>query len=308
MEGKKEISLEVFNDFIALCEKKGFSIKDAIVGNKRKEYIKQKEFNELIKKHQADFEQFFKGTVYNIADIENMSNEIISLFVKNDFLKDARASIHEAKLKYPKRLIPLYEYLADNNNQDEEKPRRFYYFTNERKEKKSYFWLGAAIIGVLAYCLFPLWPLEVKLGIWWVSWILSVVMIGLLLLRLLIFLIFYTFGYSIWIFPNLTDDKLGVIESFKPFLSKEKRNDPLYKILIRIAIASSIVYAAYEVYMNPNLIQDGIDHLFEIYSDVLSYGNDKIINYYNTTSISIVDKNNIYMDKIMKEGLGVEDF
>ena len=131
--------------------------------------------------------------------------------------------------------------------------------------------------------------------------------IGLIALRLIVFLIFYTFGYSIWIFPNLTDDKLGVLESFKPFISKEKRNDPLYKILIRLIIAGFIIYAALEIYMNPNLIQDGIDHLFEIYNDVLNYGNDKIINYYNTTSISIVDKNNIYMDKILKEGFGVED-
>ena len=178
MEYKKEINSDLFNDFISLCEKKGFSIKDAVVGNIRKEYIKQKEFNEFVIKQKDDILTFFKGTVVPLADTaENIANDIISLFVKNDFIKEGRASFHEAKLKYPKRLIPLFEYLADHPN-DEEKPRKFFYFINERKEKRSYFWLGVAIVGVLSYCLFPLWPLEVKLGIWWVSWILSIVMVS----------------------------------------------------------------------------------------------------------------------------------
>lgn len=119
--------------------------------------------------------------------------------------------------------------------------------------------------------------------------------------RFAIFLFFYIFGYDVWLFPNLHDDKYGVIDSFKPLITINKRNENLLTIVIRISIALLITYASYCVYMNPELLEDLYKHLLDIYDEVLTYGNNKIMNYHNSTTISIVDQGNIYMKKIIEE-------
>ena len=306
---KKELSLEFFNEFMAFLEKKKFIIKDAVVGSKRKEYIKQKEFKSIVDQEKIEIVKMFKG-LSNVSSINddtpNLSDELIKLFRSQAFIIEAMPPRHEKGLKFPKKLIPFNQLSKDDVTEEEyndykSSSRKFYVLTEERAEKKSYFWLWLIIVLILAICLFPIWPLEVKLGIWWISWILSVFMIGLIVIRLIIYLFFFIFGFDIWIFPNLTDDKLGVIESFKPFISSKKRNETLYTIIFRLGIACLTGYIAYYIYENPNIIDDGIDHLWEIYQDVLSYGNEKIINYHNSTSISIVDKSNKYMNNILEE-------
>ena len=116
---------------------------------------------------------------------------------------------------------------------------------------------------------------------------------------------FYIFGVEFWLFPNFDNDKLGFIESFKPLYSIEKRNETYITIIIRLAIALIISYISYSIYFNPKLIDDGLNHMHEIYYDILNYGNDKILNYHNSTSISIVDKSNTYMRDIDNE-LGLD--
>ena len=59
-----------------------------------------------------------------------------------------------------------------------------------------------------------------------------------------------------WIFPNLTDDKLGVIDSFKPLYEIKKREDKLISILIRVAVAIGICTGTVYLYQNPELIND----------------------------------------------------
>lgn len=116
-------------------------------------------------------------------------------------------------------------------------------------------------------------------------------------------MVFYIFGRDVWLFPNLLDDKLGIIDSFKPFISASKREESWVTILIRFAIACSLGITTAYVYLNPHVILDGVEHFKEIYTDVLSWGNDKIINYHNGTSISIINKSDKYNQQILDEGL-----
>ena len=129
--------------------------------------------------------------------------------------------------------------------------------------------------------------------------------VGLFTVRLFFYLLLYVFGCDFWIFPNLNNDKLGVIESFKPFYSFERRkNDTLLYFLFRLAIATTVVYSCWTIYNEPQLIDEFYIHLGEIYHDVLGWGNEKIINYHNgTNALTTFDKADKYRKLIEDEGL-----
>lgn len=46
----------------------------------------------------------------------------------------------------------------------------------------------------------------------------------------------------------------------------------------RTCLTLGAVYTAGMLYLYPDLIKDGYDHLFEIASDILEWGNEKVIN------------------------------
>lgn len=67
------------------------------------------------------------------------------------------------------------------------------------------FLLVLAVIGV---CCFSVWPLSVKLAVWYVSVYLLAAIAALSVLRLILYVLLFIFGYSFWLFPNLFDDKV----------------------------------------------------------------------------------------------------
>ncbi|RUS80292.1 hypothetical protein EGW08_011930 [Elysia chlorotica] len=77
------------------------------------------------------------------------------------------------------------------------------------------------VLGAIALCMFPLWPPEVRIGVYYISlsaagfvgFILSLVVIRLILFCCIWVL---TFGkHHFWFLPNLTED-VGFFDSFKP--------------------------------------------------------------------------------------------
>lgn len=80
--------------------------------------------------------------------------------------------------------------------------------------------LAAAVVaGIFAVVLFPLWPMFMRQGVWY----LSVGMMGLLglffamaIFRLILFCVtVFTVAPGLWLFPNLFED-VGFFDSFKP--------------------------------------------------------------------------------------------
>ncbi|KAG7191526.1 Translocation protein S62 [Scheffersomyces spartinae] len=76
-----------------------------------------------------------------------------------------------------------------------------------------------ALAGVFTIILFPLWPRFMRLGVWYLS--MGVLMLlglffAMAIVRLIIYLItLLTMSKAFWLFPNLFAD-CGVIESFQP--------------------------------------------------------------------------------------------
>ncbi|KAJ5123850.1 Translocation protein Sec62 ascomycota [Penicillium bovifimosum] len=78
---------------------------------------------------------------------------------------------------------------------------------------------AAVVAGIFAVVLFPLWPMFMRQGVWY----LSVGMMGLLglffamaIFRLILFCVtVFTVAPGLWLFPNLFED-VGFFDSFKP--------------------------------------------------------------------------------------------
>uniref|UniRef100_A0A1X7VNR9 Translocation protein SEC62 n=1 Tax=Amphimedon queenslandica TaxID=400682 RepID=A0A1X7VNR9_AMPQE len=92
------------------------------------------------------------------------------------------------------------------------------------------------LLGVIGFTLQPLWPDSSKLGMWFLSVIMMIllgILLALYIVRWFLYALVLTFTSGkvvFWLLPNLDDDKMGVIDSFKPFYSvkykkKKKKQD-----------------------------------------------------------------------------------
>merc|ERR1712083_933939 len=101
-----------------------------------------------------------------------------------------------------------------------------------------YYIAGTAIVlGIIAVCLFPLWPMEMRQGVYYLSVAAAGFLVFIIVLAIIKYIIFvllfiFTAGkLKLWIFPNLTED-VGFFESFVPIYvytydkpKKEKDSD-----------------------------------------------------------------------------------
>merc|ERR1712228_1132585 len=85
-----------------------------------------------------------------------------------------------------------------------------------------YYIAGTAIVlGIIAVCLFPLWPMEMRQGVYYLSvaaagFLVFIIVLAIIKYILFVLLFIVTGGkLKLWIFPNLTED-VGFFESFVP--------------------------------------------------------------------------------------------
>merc|ERR1712008_71603 len=89
---------------------------------------------------------------------------------------------------------------------------------------------GLCLFGAIAVCLFPLWPPEVRRGVYYLSVAAAGflgVILGLAVVRFIVFCIIWvlTMGrHHLWLLPNLTED-VGFFQSFWPLYHYEYRGD-----------------------------------------------------------------------------------
>ena len=158
--------------------------------------------------------------------------------------KDPHEGHNHAKPKKEKRVKGLWEVKIEQ--QQDFEPMMHYVWLYEGSQWKTKLWAGLAVIAVFAVVLFPLWPLKLRLGVWY----LSVGLMGLLglffamaIFRLILFVFtFFLVPPGLWLYPNLFED-VGFFDSFRPLWGwhetkddikrkkKEKRERKLQKTL-----------------------------------------------------------------------------
>jgi len=81
------------------------------------------------------------------------------------------------------------------------------------------FLLMAIVVAFFGLVLFPVWPQGAKVGVWYVSMTLLLVLLGFIFSRIIVFCLFYAIGIDFWILPNFFADDAGFWDSFKPMYS-----------------------------------------------------------------------------------------
>jgi len=100
-------------------------------------------------------------------------------------------------------------------------PNEFYVWIYSPTTVKQYIMGALLVIGCIGVCLFPLWPAEVRTGVYYLSLVLASLLGVLLSLAVIKYIIFagvwlLTMGkIRFWLLPNLTED-VGFFESFVP--------------------------------------------------------------------------------------------
>jgi len=142
----------------------------------------------------------------------------------------------EAKKKYPKHLVP--SRMGNCKVTD----KGFYSWQTPKPFKKIAILLTLGIIITIAFMLFSIWPLWLKIAIWYFSFYTLILLVGFILLRLVIWLFLFHFGLDFWILPNFFIDSNDIMDSFRPLLSFERRDDDVKMFILRLVSAVSLVF------------------------------------------------------------------
>jgi translocation protein SEC62 len=111
----------------------------------------------------------------------------------------------------------LKPILNPTKNQFEEE--FFYVWIFEGSTRTRNIYLTILVGAFLGLVLFPVWPQFAKVGVWYISMTLLLLLTGFIFFRLFLFLFLYGIGIDLWILPNFFADDLGFFDSFKPIYS-----------------------------------------------------------------------------------------
>jgi translocation protein SEC62 len=146
----------------------------------------------------------------------------------------------------------------------------------------------ALIVGFLCCVCFPIWPQFLRVWVWYLSVTLLLVIFFLITVRAMGFLFVWIVGYEFWMLPNLFDESLGFVESFKPVYSFEptKPGQLPYRMGVGIAFFSFCYWAVTQPSEFDGFVAAQGDFLKDLYAGTL------------LSDMSQADKENIDKPKI----------
>jgi len=267
-----------------LLGKKGIKTKSASeIGKKKVDYFRGRDFKKfalssedlLNKKCSAALKVALDGKVPTTEkDVDRLGSELIQ---KNFCYKAAYKPVNQSAAtdsstaktkKWPDRLQRTPNQQFDSEG--------YYVVVYEGSKSWQHFLLACVIAGVLLICMWPVWPIWAKIGIWYLSVIFLSLYFGILILRMVIYTAFWVVGFDFWIFPNLNDEYCGFLDSFKPFYSWEKRKDDALMLLVRFGSLGIVAVAVEQISQTCSLSDVG-ELVVTSYADVLDWGMEKIL-------------------------------
>lgn len=127
------------------------------------------------------------------------------------------------------------------------------------------------VVGFLFCTCFPIWPNFLKVFVWYMSVTLLIFIFFLITVRGAIFLCVWILGYECWVLPNLFDETLGFVESFKPFISFEptKEGQLIYRAGIAVAFVSFCYWAVTQPSEFDGFKKGQVDFIKDLYAGTL---------------------------------------
>ncbi|KAH3674269.1 hypothetical protein WICPIJ_009612 [Wickerhamomyces pijperi] len=161
---------------------------------------------------------------------EDQAKAVFVLLIRAKFVMPAKKlTTVEARQNQlvPKKDKPTLQTLQ----RAELTPDEYYIWFYKKKSIWDTVMAVGLIVGIFTVILFPLWPMFMRRGVWYLSMGslgLICAFFGIAFIRLILYIVTYVVASpGIWIFPNLFAD-VGVVESFIPLyewdLPKEKKS------------------------------------------------------------------------------------
>lgn len=146
---------------------KGLKIKQAMTHDQQLDYFRGDNFHQVVLANKSEILSKLK-TIKQITSLETMEDATMlgQLFVDFRLALPLERHLHAAddkKMKYPKHLVPA----RPQNFKFSEKG--FYAWLTPKPYGKMAILLTLVIIIVIAFMLFSLWPLWLKIAIWYFS-------------------------------------------------------------------------------------------------------------------------------------------
>jgi len=147
------------------------------------------------------------------------------------------------------------------------------YFTwiYEGDKTMSHLMTAALVLGFLFCVCFPIWPTFLRVFVWYLSVTLLLFIFFLITFRALLFLMVWIVGWEVWFLPNLFDESLGFVDSFKPIISCEatKPGQLPYRLGVGVAFFSFCYWAVTQPSEFDGFVAAQGDFLKDLYAGTL---------------------------------------
>jgi len=266
-----------------LTGKKGLRTKSAAeVGKKKVTYFRARDMGWITAHDALMRKKCHKLLAEHFGDKDHVLTEkdfekLITLLVQKGFVYTVQYAPlpGEDPNKKPKRWPDRVKRVEpkDSMSYDE---TFFYVIQYEGNTTLQHMMLGVVILMVLAGCMFPAWPLWAKFGMWYLASGLLGLLLFITVFRVIVAIIFWVVGFDFWIFPNFFDEYAGIIDSFLPFYSFERREDQFKELLVRAFFGIVIACAAHEISLEHSF-EDFVDFSKTAMLDFVAWGEEKLV-------------------------------
>jgi len=135
----------------------------------------------------------------------------------------------------------------------------------------SHLMTAALVVGFLFCVCFPIWPVFLRVFVWYMSVSLLLFIFFLITSRASLFLFIWMIGYDCWFLPNLFDETLNFVDSFKPLYSFEptKKGQLPYRLGVAVAFFSFCWWAVTQPSEFDVMLKSQGDFLKDLYAGTL---------------------------------------
>ncbi|KAF9961904.1 Translocation protein S62 [Mortierella alpina] len=199
-----------------LSPQSGLKKRDGVFNESRVTYFRGKgAVNSLLK---PEFRQTAVGKELGELTRESAAELLGSMIPHQFFLKVERPSDPDM----PRNMLQLVQYQSFSEDS-------VFVWRYEGSQLRTHLMAGGLLFIVLAGVMFPLWPVPLRLGVWYLS-VGVLILLGLFfamaIVRLILFMITWVvLKPGVWIFPNLFED-VGFVDSFIPLWGWHEPEEP----------------------------------------------------------------------------------
>ena len=147
----------------------------------------------------------------------------------------------------------------------------YYTWVYEGDKTMSHLMTTALIVGFLFCVCFPIWPQFLRIFVWYMSVSFLLFIFFFITARAVLFLFVWIIGFECWFLPNLFDETLNFVDSFKPLYSFEptKPGQLPYRIGVAVAFTSFCWWAVTQPSEFDGFVAAQGDFLKDLYAGTL---------------------------------------